>query len=374
MITAPALRIRQFQMEFFQVTFSAGDVAKLVEFIVLEAETGAAKKKRGKGRAEVNWQLLESLVKTGDTAYQRPLIRKKIEDLVEYYRQCAEEERTPMPAIPGAVILVARDRVEFSPSSKNPDLGLVQIPEQYGFLHALDGQHRLVALHAARESLAKLGDFQVPAVLFDRLESSQEVEMFATINCKQTKLNSSLIVSLSGKRLYQDQKLVTAHEIARKLNEDAGSPLAGQVKMLGVGKGRLSQVALTNPLSAFIALDPRPIRDLDEVKDFFIRYVKQLGQVFPEAWSGRKYSIASPVAIRAFIAAAPEVIARIKAKRESVTDALAIRRALEPWKTRITSARFETAGEWQRKLAVSARKSSDLLARELMEALAMEEG
>jgi len=371
MITAPALKVSQFNMEFYQVSFSSEDVARLVEFVVLDG-AGRTKRKR-KSKTGVNWEALESLVKAANTAYQRPIIKKKIEGLVEYYIQCAEEDKTPMPAIPGAVILVAKDRVDYQPSGQNPGMGLVQIPEQYGFLHALDGQHRLVALYAAREQLKKIGNIQVPAIVFDSLESSQEVEMFATINCEQTKLNSSLIVSLTGKRLYGDEKLIAAHEVARKLNELDGSPLQGQIKMLGVGKGKISQVSLTSPLKSFMDMEHRPIRSMEDVKDFFIKYFKQLGQTFPEAWGGRKYSIKSPVAIRAFIEAAPEVIERIKASRQQVTDAIAIRRTIEPWKTRITSARFQTDGEWSRKLSTSPRKSAQILSRELAEALSLEE-
>jgi len=372
MITIPALKVTQFRMEFYQAVFSSSDVAKLVEFIVLDG--GARPKKSGKRRkaTAVNWQMLESLVKTGDTAYQRPLIKKKIEELVGYYQECSEEDKAPVPAIPGAVILVAREKLGFTRSGPNPGLGMLQIPEQYGVLHALDGQHRLIALHAA-ERLNDRDDFQVPAVIFDSLQPAQEVEMFATINCKQTKLNSSLLVHLAGKRLYQDRNLIAAHEVARKLNEDENSPLFQEIKMLGVGKGKITQASITSSLIGFFSLDPPPIKDPDQAKDFFIKYFKQLNQAFPEAWAGRKYSIKGAVAIRAFILAAPEVIARLKQNREQVTDALAIRRVIDPWKSRVTSARFETQGEWQRKLATSPRKSADLLARELVEALELEE-
>ena len=369
MITIPALRLKQFGMEFYQAALSSEDVSRLVEFVVLGSGLGPKRRRpRAKGRPRVHWDLLESLVKTGDTAYQRPLIRKKLESLVEYYRECAEEERVPLPAIPGAVILVSQEKLEFSPSSSNPSLGRLQIPEQRGLLHALDGQHRLVALQAG-ELPETAGELQVPAVIFDRLEPAQEVEMFATINCKQTKLNPSLLVSLSGRRLYADPKEVLAHEVARKLNEDPDSPLLGEIKMLGVGKGRVPQSSFTRAVMEFLGQDPPPIKDPEQARQFLVKYFKQLGRAFPDAWAGRKYSIKSPIALRAFLLAAPAVIARIKQERADLTDALVIRKAIEPWTAKITSDRFWTEGEWQRKLAPSARRSAEILARELKEAL-----
>jgi len=372
MITVPALKVRQFRMEFYQAILSSEDVAKMVEFVVLEHHLRIGKKARKSKEAEVNWELLEKLVKTGDTAYQRPLIKKKLESLVQYYQECAEEERVPLPAIPGAVILVSSQKLEFVSAGNNPNLGLLQIPEQEGILHSLDGQHRLVALRTARFP-RETGDFQVPAVIFDSLESRQEVEMFATINCKQTKLKSSLLVNLSGKRLYSNAREVIAHELARRLNSMEGSPLYGEIKMLGVGKGKISQSSFTSAVIELLRKEPSVFKNDSEAQEFLIAYFKQLGRIFQEAWSGRKYQIKGAIAIRAFVLVVPEVVDRLRKERAEITDAIAIRRVIEVWDTRISSERFRTDGEWQRKLLMSARKSSELLARELIEALKAEE-
>ncbi len=372
MITVPALKVRQFRMEFYQVLFSSADVGRLVEFVVLDSGVRARKGKERKKKSPVKWELLERLVKTGDTAYQRPLIRKKLEGLAEYYSECSEEDRVPLPAIPGAVILVSRQKLDFVPSGSNPDMGLVQIPEQEGILHALDGQHRLVALRTAHLP-ERAGLFQVPAVIFDTLEPRQEVEMFATINCKQTKLKPSLLVNLSGKRLYASPREILAHEVARKLNTDDASPLCGEIKMLGVGKGRISQASLTSAIIELLSREPALFKNDDEARQFLVAYFKQLGRIFRPAWEGRKYKIKTPIAIRAFLLAAQDVIFCLKRQKESVTDAIAIRRVIQVWDHRVSSDRFRTEGEWDRKLAMSARKSAELLSRELIEALKLEE-
>ena len=56
MITVPAHRVKQFGVEFFQASFSAKDIDRLVKFEVLgyagaEAPASARRKRRATGRA-----------------------------------------------------------------------------------------------------------------------------------------------------------------------------------------------------------------------------------------------------------------------------------------------------------------------------------
>ncbi len=78
------------------------------------------------------------------------MIRKKIVELIEYYMQCAEAGN--LPAIPGAVLLVADRRLEFRTAGSNRSLGVLHLPTEQGVLRALDGQHRLLALHQLAET------------------------------------------------------------------------------------------------------------------------------------------------------------------------------------------------------------------------------
>ena len=188
-------------------------------------------------------------------------------------------------------------------------VGTLKVPEREGILRAIDGQHRLLALHA---DIEHFGDepFTVPAVIFDRLPDDHVVQMFVTINAKHTRLNASHLVSLSGRQLYSDESLAAAHDIVRALNDREDSPLYGEIKLLGVGKGRVAQAPLAQELKKLFAADAfGPGRKGDafreESKRFFVNYLKQAAQVFGAAWNGRKYSIKSATALRAFIRVAP---------------------------------------------------------------------
>ena len=64
MITVPAHRVKQFGVEFFQASFSAKDIDRLVKFEVLGyagAAAPPAKAKRG-NRSRVNWEALEKRI------------------------------------------------------------------------------------------------------------------------------------------------------------------------------------------------------------------------------------------------------------------------------------------------------------------------
>jgi DGQHR domain-containing protein len=372
MITVPALKVRQFGVEFYQTSFTSGDIQKLVKFEVLNypaIEEGEKRRKILKTLA-VNWEMLEKRIARSEAAFQRPMIRKKIRELVQYYLDCQEAQN--LPAIPGAVIMIAEKRLNFSPVGKNPNLGMLQIPEDPGIMRCLDGQHRLLALSA---QTGKDIEIDVPAVVFDTLDPRQTVELFVTINAKHTRLNPSHLISLAGRRLYADLHQALAHDIIRRLNEDEDSPLRGDIKILGVGKGRVSQASLADEMVDLFS-NIEKIGGTSRFKEFeqngkrfFLNYFKAIQTLFPKSWAGRKYSIKTGAALRAFIRVSPDVMARSKELKKDPFDHFGIREAVKPWGDRIGEGRFETDGEWRKKLAGGTRGTVELLARELRDGM-----
>ncbi len=72
-----------------------------------------------------------------------------------------------------------------------------------------------------------------------------------------------------------------------------------------------------------------------------MNYLKQIAQVFGAAWNGRKYSIKSATALRAFIRVAPDVVRRLDQEHADRADFRAIGRVIAPWGRRIGDLRFE---------------------------------
>jgi DGQHR domain-containing protein len=375
MINVAAIRMQQFGVQFYQAALSAKDIDKLVRFEVLSyGEPQGVRGNRRKSAqqpSKVNWDLLERRIAANEKAYQRQIIRKKIDELVQYYEQCRQAR--DLPSIPGAVIISCDETLKFEPASPGDSIGTLKVPEREGILRAIDGQHRLLALHADRERFEG-EDFSVPAVIFDRLPEDHVVQMFVTINAKHTRLNPSHLVSLSGRQLYADDALAASHDVVRALNDREDSPLYGEIKLLGVGKGRISQAPLAQELKKLFGSEAfgggrKGDAFREESKKFFVNYLKQVAQVFNAAWAGRKYSIKSATAMRAFIRVAPDVVRRLDQEHADRTDFRAIGRVIAPWGRRIGDLRFETEGAWKR-----SGTTVESLAKELRLALQYPEG
>src|SRR4026207_2540045 len=293
MINVAAIRMQQFGVQFSQAPLTASDIDKLVRFEVLSYGDNAqtpvrgGKQKPGVTPSKVNWDFLERRIASSDKAYQRQIIRKKIDELVQYYEQCRQAR--DRPSIPGAVIISCDEKLTFQPASEDARVGILKVPEREGILRAIDGQHRLLALHADIDRFEG-EDFAVPAIIFDRLPEDHVVQMFVTINAKHTRLNASHLVSLSGRQLYRDENLATAHDVVRALNDREDSPLHGEIKLLGVGHGRVAQAPLAQELKKLFSGDafggPRKAADFrEDSKKFFVNYFKQVSMVFGAAWN-----------------------------------------------------------------------------------------
>jgi hypothetical protein len=136
----------------------------------------------------------------------------------------------------------------------------------------------------------------------------------------------------------------------------------------------VAQAPLAEELKGiFTALGALGGRDVERFRDeaprFFLNYFKRVADVFPRAWVGRKYSIKTGMALRAFLRVVPDVLSAIRQAGGDPLDAHAIGRAIAPWGELIGDARFETDGEWREKLAGGTRGTVDILSRELKSAL-----
>ena len=82
-------------------------------------------------------------------------------------------------------------------------------------------------------------------------------------------------------------------------------------------KGRVAQAPLAQELKKLFANDEvlggarKAEAFRDDSKRFFGNYFKQISNIFEPAWNGRKYSIKSAAALRAFIRVAPDVVEKI---------------------------------------------------------------
>ena len=123
MINVAAIRMQQFGVQFYQASLTASDIDKLVRFEVLNygdssqppVRGGKQRTAEGAAPSKVNWDLLERRIASNEKAYQRQIIRRKIDELVQYYEQCRQAR--DLPSIPGAVIISCDEKLSFQPAS-----------------------------------------------------------------------------------------------------------------------------------------------------------------------------------------------------------------------------------------------------------------
>jgi len=95
----------------------------------------------------------------------------------------------------------------------------------------IDGQHRLVGLEKSDKEIQDSYDLLVAFIIgFDR---SIIAKQFYTINYEQKPVNKSLLYQLTGEFTREISELSFLHNVAKLLNELAGSPFQGRIKMLG---------------------------------------------------------------------------------------------------------------------------------------------
>ena len=265
MINVAAIRMQQFGVQFYQASLTASDIDKLVRFEVLNyGDSGqgvrGSKSKAATSPSKVNWDLLERRIASSEKAYQRHIIRRRLTNSCSTTSSAARRATCRPFRAPSSSVATKNSR--FVASGDDGRVGMLKVPEREGILRAIDGQHRLLALHADIERFAG-EEFTVPAIIFDRLPEDHVVQMFVTINAKHTRLNASHLVSLSGRQLYRDDALATAHDVVRALNDREDSPLHSEIKLLGVGHGRVAQAPLAQELKKLVATDifnSKPIR------------------------------------------------------------------------------------------------------------------
>jgi DGQHR domain-containing protein len=141
----------------------------------------------------------------------------------------------------------------------------------------------------------------VVSALID-LSLAEVAELFVKINYYQKAVNKSLVLDLLGiseKIFPQYYKL---HKVVERLNDDIASPFYGKIRMLGLGKGFISQASIISSIEKYkiektmLDLNIKPAKE--ELYNLIWNYFKAVEEVFPEHWGDGKY-LSKTIGIRA---------------------------------------------------------------------------
>jgi len=370
----PVFKVTQFETQFYVTTLTKNMLTKLVRFEVIkgaEPVIEALARKRKGSKISIDWKEAIKKIRISKEAYQRPILGDKIVKLAEYYDKC--KSGGELPAIPGSITLVSKQKLEYVPESAQREfIGYLSIPDEEGLFTILDGQHRTFSL-----SLYQSGEedkLEVPVIIFDNLAEQQSVELYVTINYYLTKLRRDQIYELSPKRIYSGEESeyeILAHKCIEKMNNDG--PLAGKIKMLGVGRGIVSQSALAGELiNTLREVKKNHRRIYNQMKEIFpqwiANYYKVISDIFANAWNDPKqYSIQTAIALRAFINVMPEVLYIMRSEVGGHSKG-SIEKTIKCWE-KIGNGFFKTEGDEWKRLGKGTRDSINNLSKELKDRL-----
>ncbi|MHB8586403.1 MAG: DGQHR domain-containing protein [Thermoplasmatota archaeon] len=307
-----ATRIQQKDSIFYFANIHARELLKRVRFVSryhFEGETIEA------SQGDDPIAKFIGKIERSDNAFQRPLKRQKIRDLVRFYESVSQQ-----PAIPGTILLVTGETLSFRALQEGLSVGHLSDPSQP--FDIIDGQHRLAGLHFfSRELEAKgqpgiLDRIEVPILVFDGKSADYAAEMFVTINATQTKINKSHLVDLLEKVTMASPQEKFAARIVQELYKDDRSPFQYRINLLG-GRSKaekwILQSELYNEIYRLVKAEDRLGRsrpsifdrefDLkaDKAAPYFIDWLRAVRRVFGDAWDSPEYECTDSVCLKAYI-------------------------------------------------------------------------
>ena len=161
------------------------------------------------------------------TAYQRMLKSTKVNQIRDYLDN-------PSNFFPNSII-ASSDRVFFDATDGSGEQGFLHLPNLYGSVKVIDGQHRLFG------SISREREKPLPICVVEGLSGLQQSQLFTQINQKQSNVPSELLWDLYGEgvdlsKVDENDKsdVIMARnfvisKIWKNMNERKSHPLCGRI-------------------------------------------------------------------------------------------------------------------------------------------------
>lgn len=278
----PFIRIKQKNDTFYLTKFSIDFLRKSVGFHFREPYANDPEELFDIEKYKKSLSKRGLVSEASENGIQRRTQIDRIDEISAYI-----DNEDGYALFPSTVILCCNefdeDELDDIISSHEGSIGEFKFPEEKTKFFIVDGQHRLAGLLSSSQE-----EFEMPITLFFNESLSNTSKIFSDINGKQKQVNRSVIYDL-----YQniDEKSIDEErgyaQIIRKLNSDENSPLYKQIKMLGTGKGSISQAFILDAMKkAFREIDKTGKYDLD-VQEKYVevhRYFRAIQQTFQNYW------------------------------------------------------------------------------------------
>lgn len=247
--------------------------------------------------------------------YQRRVSDTRKQDIKKYISETiiTANQRNEEPVLFPTAMLLACTLDYFYP--QHYDEEYLYLPEDIEF-YIVDGQHRLASMIDLYDDLKKripfdnekrvlryLDQFKFNCTILLNFDMWEQARVFADVNFNQKKVDRSLYYSIYGMDFDEEAPLHTnamyaAHNLVVALNNRDNSVMKDKIRMLGKGKGFVSQAFVADSLLRHIS-SPRGIwhnifkkvRRRDDLKRRFsfmtdetMSFFKIIKETFPEQW------------------------------------------------------------------------------------------
>jgi DGQHR domain-containing protein len=191
--------------------------------------------------------------------------------------------------------------------------GKLTITRRPNVAFVIDGQHRLRAFANATKP-----DFPLAVSGFIDLSLADITDLFVKINYYQKPVNKSLVYDLLGIKPDLFPEYAEAHRVTEQLNDTVGSPWFGRIKMLGVGKGIITQATFINGLSTNKILD-QVLKGIDSDTKVLIlsNYFAAIRVLFPAQWGSRPSVLLKSLGVHALFKLFPDVFGTLTSRHRS---------------------------------------------------------
>lgn len=176
--------------------------------------------------------------------FQRLLNKKRASDIADYLDKWKG-------VIPSALILSAQDNAKIRFDTEKNKLSFEMAKES---LMVIDGQHRLYGLLEASE------EYDIPVVIFTKLNTVDEVKLFIDINTTQKGVPTALILDIKNQAGTETKLEERQRKLFDKLNTD--SALAGYLLPNESKAGYISRTVFNSSTKA--VFESGPVSDLGD--------------------------------------------------------------------------------------------------------------
>lgn len=209
----------------------------------------------------------EDAIQLSNEYYQRRMDPRRLNDIQQYIYQSILDEKSNVDIatiFPSSMILAIEGDEDLF--SYKDNLCTFQLPRP---TYVVDGQHRLMAMKLLFQNLSDtakekseetnyvleyLTRYSFPCTILVNYDLWEQGQVFANVNFKQKPVNRSLYFEIYGSEYREDihdwnrNNIYLAHNLVRFMNTHPQSPFRGHIKMLGTGKGYISQAFLVEAL------------------------------------------------------------------------------------------------------------------------------